>query len=140
MTQEQMKQKVLDVLKNHKVGSLATVIDGKPHSRYMTFYHEELTLFTPTSEAAHKAEEIEANPNVHVLLGYGDDGIGDKYVEVSGTAKLNDSKELKDKIWNEKLERWFDGKDDPNLVVLEIKPTVIRLMNANENTPQTLEL
>ncbi|ALC83768.1 MULTISPECIES: pyridoxamine 5'-phosphate oxidase family protein [Bacillus] len=140
MTQEQIKQKVLDVLENHKVGSLATVIDGKPHSRYMTFFNEGLTLFTPTSEDTHKAEEIEANPNVHVLLGYDDNGFGDAYVEFSGIAKFNSSKELKDKIWSEKLERWFDGKDDPNLVVLEIKPTNIRLMNANENTPQTLEL
>ncbi|NRE90520.1 general stress protein, partial [Bacillus subtilis] len=39
-----------------------------------------------------------------------------------------------------KLERWFDGKDDPNLVILEIEPEDIRLMNAGEKTPVSLEL
>ncbi len=37
MNQQDIKQKVLDVLDHHKVGSLATVEKGKPHSRYMTF-------------------------------------------------------------------------------------------------------
>lgn len=37
MNQQDIKQKVLDVLDRHKVGSLATVQKGKPHSRYMTF-------------------------------------------------------------------------------------------------------
>jgi general stress protein 26 len=106
----------------------------------MTFSNEDLTLLTPTSEETHKAEEIEANPNVHVLLGYDDQGLGDAYVEIAGTATFNNSKEAKEKIWSDKLETWFNGKDDPNLVVLEIKPDNIRLMNEHENRPETLEL
>ena len=50
---------------------------------------------------------------------------------------LND---LKDKIWDERLEQWFDGKDDPNLTVLEIEPSEIRLMNEGESTPVTLDM
>ncbi|MCY9111945.1 pyridoxamine 5'-phosphate oxidase family protein [Bacillus atrophaeus] len=140
MNQQEIKQKVLDVLDNHKVGSLATVEQGKPHSRYMTFFHDGLTIYTPTSKETHKTEEIENNSNVHVLLGYDCEGFGDAYVEVSGKAKLNNSTELKDKLWNSKLERWFDGKDDPNLVILEIEPADIRLMNAGEKTSVSLNL
>lgn len=140
MDQQQLKNKVLDILDHHKIGSLATVESGKPHSRYMTFFHDGLTLYTPTSDETHKAEEIDNNPNVHVLLGYNGEGLGDAYLEITGTAKLNHSKDLKDKIWNEKLERWFDGKDDPNLTVLEIEPSEIRLMNEGESTPVTLDL
>ena len=58
----------------------------------------------------------------------------------AGTAKLNHSKDLKDKIWDERLEQWFDGKDDPNLTVLEIEPSEIRLMNEGESTPVTLDM
>ncbi|ATH94403.1 general stress protein [Bacillus glycinifermentans] len=140
MDQEQIKQKVLNILDHHKVGSLATVEGGKPHSRYMTFFHDGLTLYTPTSVETHKAEEIENNPNVHVLLGYDGDGFGDAYLEIEGTAKLNGSKELKGQMWNERLSRWFEGKDDPNLTVLEIHPSEIRLMNEGESTPVTLDL
>lgn len=140
MDQQQLKNKVLDILDHHKIGSLATVESGKPHSRYMTFFHDGLTLYTPTSDETHKAEEIDNNPNVHVLLGYNGEGLGDAYLEITGTAKLNHSKDLKDKIWDEKLERWFDGKDDPNLTVLEIEPSEIRLMNEGESTRVTLDL
>ncbi|MEC0700859.1 pyridoxamine 5'-phosphate oxidase family protein [Bacillus haynesii] len=140
MDQQQLKNKVLDILDHHKIGSLATVESGKPHSRYMTFFHDGLTLYTPTSDETHKAEEIDNNPNVHVLLGYNGEGLGDAYLEITGTAKLNHSKDLKDKIWDERLERWFDGKDDPNLTVLEIEPSEIRLMNKGESTPVTLDL
>ena len=106
----------------------------------MTFFHDGLTLYTPTSVETHKAEEIENNPNVHVLLGYDGDGFGDAYLEIEGTAKLNGSKELKGQMWNERLSRWFEGKDDPNLTVLEIHPSEIRLMNEGESTPVTLDL
>nr|MDH3162578.1 pyridoxamine 5'-phosphate oxidase family protein [Bacillus licheniformis] len=138
--QKQLKNKVLDILDHHKIGSLATVESGKPHSRYMTFFHDGLTLYTPTSDETHKAEEIDNNPNVHVLLGYNGEGLGDAYLEITGTAKLNHSKDLKDKIWDERLEQWFDGKDDPNLTVLEIEPSEIRLMNEGESTPVTLDM
>lgn len=59
MSQEELKQKVLNLLDEQKVGTLATVEQDKPHTRYMTFFHEGLTLYTPTSKETHKADEIE---------------------------------------------------------------------------------
>jgi general stress protein 26 len=32
-----------------QMGVLVSVKQNKPHSRYMTFYHEDLTFYTPTS-------------------------------------------------------------------------------------------
>ncbi|WP_108670237.1 pyridoxamine 5'-phosphate oxidase family protein [Peribacillus acanthi] len=123
------KENVLKVLEANKVGTLATVQNNKPHSRYMTFFHDELVLYTATSKLTHKVEELEKNPFVHILLGYNGEGLGDSFIEYEGKAHLTDSKETIDKIWNEELEKWFDGKDDPNLIILEIQPQYIRLMN-----------
>ena len=95
MDQQQLKNKVLDILDHHKVGSLATVESGKPHSRYMTFFHDGLTLYTPTSDETHKAEEIENNPNVHVLLGYNGEGFGDAYLEIDRYGKAEPLKGFK---------------------------------------------
>ncbi|WP_100374226.1 pyridoxamine 5'-phosphate oxidase family protein [Bacillus sp. FJAT-45037] len=139
MNQEELKSKILEVLSNQKVGTLATVKDNKPHSRYMSFYNEDFTLFSPTDKDTHKAEEIEQNPHVHILLGYDGEGYGDQYVEIEGKALIRDSADLKKKIWNEQFERWFDGPEDPSYIVLEIKPTMIRLMNSGEE-PKVLEL
>lgn len=140
MSQEELKQKVLNLLDEQKVGTLATVEQDKPHTRYMTFFHVGLTLYTPTSKETHKAEEIEKNPNVHILIGYSGEGFGDTYAEIAGTATLTDDRELIDRLWSDEMEKWFKGKDDPNLVILKIDPTSIRYMNEGSRTPAELSL
>ncbi|MCC9089783.1 MULTISPECIES: pyridoxamine 5'-phosphate oxidase family protein [Bacillus] len=140
MSQEELKQKVLNLLDEQKVGTLATVEQNQPHTRYMTFFHEGLTLYTPTSKETHKADEIEKNPNVHILIGYTGEGFGDTYVEIAGTATLTDDPELVDRLWSNEMEKWFKGKGDPNLVILKIEPTSIRYMNEGSGTPAELSL
>lgn len=141
MNQEQLKKEIHKVMEQHQVGTLATVKGQKPHTRYMTFSNdEEFTFYTPTNRETHKAEEIDANPNVHILIGYEGEGYGDTYLEVEGQAKIREDKQIKDWIWNDHMKRWFNGKEDPELVVLEILPEAIRLMNADSETPETLEL
>ncbi|OIU70273.1 pyridoxamine 5'-phosphate oxidase family protein [Rossellomorea aquimaris] len=140
MNQTELKQQIMKVLEDSKVGTLATVKGSKPHSRYMTFFNDDLTLYTPTSKETHKTEEIEENPNVHILLGYEGEGYGDIFVEIQGKASIEESQDYKDKLWNSHMEKWFDGKDDPNYIVLKITPDAIRLMNDDEGSPHTLEL
>ncbi|CAH0305926.1 MULTISPECIES: pyridoxamine 5'-phosphate oxidase family protein [Peribacillus] len=140
MSQNQLKEKVLNIIRDHKIGVLSSVENNKPHSRYMTFFNDELTLYTPTSGKTEKIGEIEKNPNVHILIGYDNEGLGDSYLEISGTSKINDSQELKDKLWNESFEDWFEGPKDPNYLILQIKPESIRLMNNNGEPPQELSL
>ena len=140
MSQNQLKEKVLNIIRDHKIGVLSSVENNKPHSRYMTFFNDELTLYTPTSGKTEKIDEIEKNPNVHILIGYDNEGLGDSYLEISGTSKINESQELKDKLWNESFENWFEGPKDPNYLILQIKPESIRLMNNNGEPPQELSL
>lgn len=140
MSQNQIKEKVLNIICDHKIGVLSSVENNKPHSRYMTFFNDDLTLYTPTSGKTEKIDEIEKNPNVHILIGYDNEGLGDSYLEISGTSKINDSQELKDKLWNESFEQWFEGPKDPNYLILQIKPGSIRLMNNNGEPPQELSL
>ncbi|MFG6497602.1 pyridoxamine 5'-phosphate oxidase family protein [Fictibacillus sp. UD] len=140
MDKEQIKNKLFEVLEKKQTGVLATVKNNKPHSRYMTFFHDDLTFYTPTSIDTHKAEEIQDNPNVHVLVGYEGEGYNDPYLEIEGTATIRDDQGLKEKFWNDQMKHYFEGPNDPNYILLEIKPSLIRLMNAGEHEPQTLEL
>lgn len=140
MSQQEIKKIAENILNNDNVGTMATVKNNKPHSRYMTFFHEELKLYTATSKETDKTEEVEANPFTHILLGYEGEGFGDEYLEYEGKVSINDSQELKNKLWNEYLALWFDGPEDPNYIVLEIEPTQIRLMNKKGETPKVLEL
>lgn len=133
------KETVMKILDTSHVGTMATVEANKPFSRYMTFTHDDFTLYTATSKKTEKVDELENNPNTHILLGYNDDGFGDAFVEVSGTVTMSDDKELKNKIWNDHMKSWFDGPEDPNLIILVIKPSSIRLMNKKGEEPQVIE-
>ena len=139
MSNQDIKERIIKVLAESKVGSLATVKGNKPHSRYMTFFNEDLTLYTPTSKETYKAEEIEENPNVHILIGYSGDGMGDAYIEVQGKAVIREDQALKDKYWGEQMKKWIKSPNDPDFIILEIKPETIRLMNDNGD-PETISL
>ncbi|SFQ33773.1 pyridoxamine 5'-phosphate oxidase family protein [Salibacterium halotolerans] len=140
MEQNELKNKILRIIDEYKTGVLATVEKERPHSRYMTFYHDDITLYTPTSKDTHKAEEIEKNPYVHILLGYEGEGLDDLYVEVSGKAVIREDKAIKQQFWHESMDRWFDGIDDPEFIMLEIQPESMRLMNKTGEPPQKLDL
>ncbi len=140
MTNNDVKEKVLKILEDNKIGTLATVKSNKPHTRYMTFFNDELKLYTATSKETDKTEEIEENPNVHILIGYDGEGLGDEYLEIEGRASVNASEELKEKVWNDHLKPWFDGPNDPNYIILEIQPTDVRVMNSKDSSFETLEL
>ena len=139
MDNKNLKEKITQVLGESKVGTLATVVGDKPHSRYMTFFNEDLTLYTPTSKETYKADEIEKNPHVHILLGYEGEGQGDAYIEVQGKASIREDQSLKEKFWNKKMEKWIESPNDPDYIILEVNPETIRLMN-DKGEPETLNL
>ena len=140
MSQQDLKDQVVKIISDHKTGVLSSVENNKPHSRYMTFYHEDLTLFTPTQKDTEKIDEIEKNSSVSVLLGYEEKGQSDSYVEICGTATINDSQNLKKQFWDESFNQWFDGPEDPNYVFLQIQPETIRILNNQGEPPQELNL
>lgn len=137
---EDLKEKVIRIISDHKTGILSSVENNKPHSRYMTFYNDDLTLYTPTKFDTEKVDEIEKNPAVSVLLGYEEKGSNDAYVEITGKSAINKSQTLKNKYWDETFNKWFEGPKDPNYVFLEIKPETIRILNTHGEPPQELNL
>lgn len=105
----------------------------------MIFFYDGLMIYMLISKDIYKVEEIENNLNVYILLGYDCEGFGDVYVEVVGIVKVNNLVDLKEKLWDLKLECWFDGKDDLNLVIFEIELKQIKFMNVGEKMLVELE-
>ncbi|WP_252503795.1 pyridoxamine 5'-phosphate oxidase family protein [Sporosarcina sp. Marseille-Q4943] len=133
------KETARKILDESYVGTMATVQQGKPFSRYMTFFNEDFTLYTATSKKTDKVEELERNPNTHILIGYEGEGFGDAYLEIMGTVMISDEESLKEKVWNEHMKPWFTGPDDPNLVILKVTPDAMRLMNKKGEQPQDIQ-
>ncbi|MDI3090941.1 pyridoxamine 5'-phosphate oxidase family protein [Priestia megaterium] len=122
MSNNDVKNQILSVLDDYTIGTLATIQDGKPYSRFMMFFHEDLVLYTATNKDTHKVEELEKNPYVHILLGYDGQGWNDPYVEVEAKVNVETNEELKKKFWNEKLKEWIKSPDDPNYLLLQLTP------------------
>src|SRR5690625_490909 len=106
---------------------MATVQGNKPYSRYMTFFSDEITLYTATSKQTEKVDELEANPHTHILIGYEGEGMGDEYLEIAGTVSISDDESMKEKVWNEHMKPYFSGPEDPDLVILKISPDAMRV-------------
>lgn len=140
MNQQELREAALKILNDSYVGVLATITENKPHSRYMTFFNDEFTLYTATSKKTQKVDELEQNPNAHVLLGYEGEGVGDTFLEIEGEMSEHDDRSILEKLWNEHLSGWFSGPDDPSLLIIAIKPTRMRLMNKKGEEPQNIEL
>lgn len=129
---DNLKEKVIEMIDKDHVGVLSTLQGNKPHARIMMFFHDDLQIYTVTNRKTHKVEEIQSNPNVHVLLGFQKEG--NEYVELEGVASIVEDPALKQKYWSDQLKPWLDGPDDPELCLLEINPEHIELVQGNSET------
>lgn len=129
------KNEVLDrikaILDQSRIGVMSTIDGDKPNARYMVFYNDDFTLYTKTSEETPKFEEVEKNPNTHIMLGY-NEGNNKAYLEISGTVQTVDDKETIDWLWDSQDKTYFNGKDDDDLVILKVIPENIRVMNDDD--------
>ncbi|MEN2767067.1 pyridoxamine 5'-phosphate oxidase family protein [Ornithinibacillus xuwenensis] len=141
LSQQDIRVEVEKIIEENKVGTMATIKNNRPHTRFMTFFHEDLTLYTATSTETDKVEEVEENPYTHILIGYQGEGYGDQYVDYHGKVSINNSEELKQKLWTDNMAPWFDGPQDPAYTILEIKPELVRLMpNQTGEEPKEVQL
>lgn len=116
-----MEQEIVKALDHNKICSFATIEGNKPKQRYMVLFNEGLSLHLATNRQTHKVEELEENPHVSLLVGYEIGGSKD-VIEIEGTCSISKEDSLRKKLWNPELEKWFTGPDDPNYVILDIKP------------------
>jgi general stress protein 26 len=94
--------------------------DGTIHSRPMatqkTDFDGDLWFFTRA--ASHKVEEIEREH--HVNVSYADPS-NQRYISVSGLARLVRDRSRFDELWDPSYSTWFpQGKDDADLALLRV--------------------
>lgn len=132
MDNRELEQTIIKVLDDNKFGSFGTIEAGnKPKVRYMAVFHDGLHIYLATNRQTHKVEELEDNPNAFLLLGY-EQGGGKDVLEIEATVAITKDEGLRSKVWNKELEKWFKGPDDPNYVILELKPTRIEYMGKDQ--------
>lgn len=136
MKKEELKDKILGIIKNYPIGSLATIKDGRPWARYMVMWAgEDMALYTTTSVSSRKIEQIKKDAHVHVTFGADPKDYSLPYINVEGSAEILTDVETRKKQWREPLKEFFTGPEDPNYVVIKVSPSVMEYMGAGSHTP-----
>lgn len=130
----------LKVIEKNNIGVMATVKDNKPMARYMTFYNEGFTLFTLTDKRTSKVKDIEANPHAYILLGYDEGLINKNYVEIQAKVSTTDDQALIEHLWSSYMNLIFEGKDDPNILILKIEPEKVSLRGTKNTEVESVDL
>ena len=133
-----LKDQALEILEKHHIGVMATVNNGKPDSRYMTFAHDGFTLYTVTPTEAGKVEELRKNPHTHILYGYENEELGQTFLEIEGTVSETKADDMKEQVLA-KLNPQYK-QDAESMLLLKIEPIRMRFMNKSGDNQEEVEL
>ncbi|MHB9038094.1 MAG: pyridoxamine 5'-phosphate oxidase family protein [Armatimonadota bacterium] len=117
--------------------------DGYPHPRTMCTagLDDDFTVYFVTGKNLLKIKQIEANPKVCAFWSKGDgEAVGWDYALIKGDASVSEDQALKNRFWNDDLRTYFpEGKEDPNYVVIVVKPKELLIMDAHKYPLERVE-
>lgn len=133
-----LESRIQEILQRPQLSGLATITqDGKPWVRYvMAVGSPDLTIRCATHTSARKVKQIASHPEVHLTCGVTNPMKMGPYLQVQGRAILNTGREARHGLWSDMLSPIFDGPDDPNYGVLEIKPYCIECWTPGTREPE----
>jgi general stress protein 26 len=115
------REKCYHLLKEFKTAMLITHTPaGKLRARPMAIARvdESCDLWFITGQSSGKVDEIAFDRQVHVTL----QEDRDRYLSLSGKARLVNDRRLVGELWREPFKVWFPGgKDDPEIVLIHVK-------------------
>lgn len=123
-SREEDVRKLASLIKDIHICMLTTVdTDGHMHSRPMAVQQIEFDgdLWFFTGKSTMKAQEVKFDSHVNVsFVNAGDN----RYVSVSGRARLIDDRAKAEQLWNPLYKAWFPGGlDDPDLTLMKVEVT-----------------
>ena len=131
-----LKNKILEVIKGHKLVSLATIASGKPWVRLVMCYSEGLNLYICTFKDSRKVTQIKKNNNVHLAISKDLNKLEAPFVQVSGKARVRSDAKIRYKFWRDFMKKYYSGPDDPSYVVIEVKPKLIEYQSTETEEAQ----
>ena len=140
MNRDLLKKKILKVIGGMKLACLATIKDKKPWARFVVSYNDDLVLYISTFASSRKVKEIKDDPHVHVTIGGSLDNLNAPYVQIAGSATVRNDVGIRCKCWHDYMKKYYSGPDDPEYVVIEVKPQVIEYMDSETHSPQIYKM
>lgn len=140
VSKQELKNKILEVIEGRKLAALATIANGKPWVRFVMCYSEGLNLYICTYKDSRKVIQIKNNPRVHITIGKDINNLEAAYVQVAGKAKVRRDSKIRKKYWCDFMKKYYTGPDDPNFVVLEVKPESIEYRSTELKEAQVYKI
>lgn len=122
LSSSQAVDKIKELAEKAKTFMFTTSIQSEyPTTRPMTVQEvdEEGNLWFISSAESHNVDEIKENKRVQL---YFSNTSNYEFLYVLGEASLHTDKALIEKYWTEIANAWFDGKDDPMIRIVKVKP------------------
>ncbi len=137
MEKQELKNKIIEVIEQSNLGSVATITDGKPWVRYMVIHRDDdLDLYTTTFVNSRKVAQIKENNNVHIAIGGDPKNWEAPYLNIQATAQVVTDSGTRKKCWSDMLKQFFSGPEDPNYAVIKIFPELIEYMSPGAHKPE----
>jgi general stress protein 26 len=142
---DEIKTRAKDVIAKCPFPAFATVDDrGFPQMRGMmpVLVEDDFTVYYITSRMASKCRHIAANPRVSTLWMHVVDPMKEwSSALVKGEAVISDERALRERFWMEELRGFFPGGvDDPNFVIIIVKPTEMILADHASMMPTVVKM
>jgi len=136
-TKEDLKTKIMSVLGTPTMGSFATISNGKPWVRYVMIHTKDtLDMYFTTSKQSRKVAQLKENPNCHITAGGNPTDFTKPYLQIEGKAEILEDLAIKKEFWNDYLANMFQGPEDPNYVIVHIKPETIEYWSMGQMKPE----
>jgi len=136
---EEAVTKLQDLVKGSPTCMFATRLGGAPFHvcpmQVQEADYEGLLWFFSGADSTRNAQ-INADPRVQLIFANNSDM---EYLTVFGTASISTDRAQIDRLWNRMVEAWFPGgKDDPNVTLICVQPTVAHYWDTEDGKLVTL--
>ena len=121
-TETEKREALMKIVKGAQTAFFITEAGGALHGRPMANAEVEAglqTIWFATRRDSGKIGEIRQDQQV--LLGY-TNASGSEWASVNGTATLVEDRAKVKELWNAFWKNWFEGPDDPNIVLIRVSP------------------
>lgn len=131
LTDEEAIEKIKEFAEG-KMCLFCTVANGKIISRPMSTAQVEangdIWFFSPKD--SDKNRQLQQHNEVYLMYM---EAKKQHYLTLNCTAEIVQDKAKVDELWNGWLNAWFDGKDDPNITLLRVRPEEGHYWDEKEN-------
>ena len=138
MKEKQQIEKIKEIIEDSKVGMMGTNLGNMPFSVFpmgTQQVDENGDLWFFSSRNSDHFEDIQENSRVHFT--YSNEGKQEYLSIIVDAVPIVNIKKF-DELWNPMLNNWFEGKNDPNLVLLNVRIEQAKYWDSESNQMMSL--